>query len=178
MVEPTQLGLQLVNWIALFIPALAIMLNAVTRVYDGNEVLELFGLAEGRKTEIFMISTICFGMIFGACVLLFVYLIYEFSLPLFSLTNPDVLITGSIVLILLALLLAILFLRATYLANRVSVREPDEELEEMWENDPEFVLYLLNQLLENRQVSKYEAMVILSSISDMELEEVNEMFED
>lgn len=178
MVEPTQLGLQLVNWIALFIPALAIMLDAVTRVYDGNEVLELFGLAEDRKTEIFMVSTLCFGMVFGACVLLFIYLIYEFSLPLFSLSNPDVLITGSIVLILLALVLAVLLLRMTYLANRVSVREPDEELEEMWERNPEFVVYLLNQLLENKQVDRFDAIAILSTISDLEPEEVDEMMED
>lgn len=173
MVTPPELGLQLISWIALFIPALAITLNAVTRLFEENEVLQMFGIAGPRKNEAYMISTIIFGAVFVGCVALFAYLSMSLNLPLFK--WPEGLLMISIFLILFALLLTLLLLFQAYRANRVGLRSVPEALEDQWDEHPESVLFLTHELLKNRQLSGAEAVYIVSSVSGQDSETVEQV---
>jgi len=152
------------------------MLNAVTRVYEGNEVLKIFGLAERRKTEMYMLSILSFGVVLVVLLLLFVYLAY--SLNLLTTTFPEILLTVSMALILVAVVFVILILYATYLANRVDVQSAPDRLEELWNQDTKFVLDLTNELVKNRQISREEALTLLESIDAENEDEVEDATKD
>lgn len=162
MVTRPELAIELIKWVALFIPALAIMLNTFVHVYD-DSLLETIGIAESRKTQAIHISTYAFALAFFALILSLVYLLEFLSILPNLPISGGVLFLAAIVCIFLSVAVTTMILLDFYRASSMRTIDPTP-LEELAQSDPETAITLLNVVSNRRQISQDELDLIANEI--------------
>jgi len=174
MVTRSELALEIIGWVALFLPALAMMLNTLLTIYE-DSLLEKIGFAESRKTEILQVSIVSFAAAMFALFFSLVYLLG--ALDLFSIipSHPILLLLSS-GCILVAVGWTAFVLSDIYRAGNLSSINT-AELSEIADSDPEKAAVLLEMAGSMKQISQSEMdlidekLQISERISDQEDQE-------
>lgn len=162
MVTRGELALAIINWVALFIPALAIMLNTFSKIYEGS-LLEIVGVADARMQQVLSFSIIAFAATFSALVLSLLYLLMTINPFAESLILGGTLVIAVIsifVAIGITTLILIDFFRA---GSAISIKTG--KLEEIAESNPELAIEMLNAASQMKQIDQQEIELIADSIN-------------
>ena len=161
MVSRGELALAVVEWVALFIPALAIMLNTFSNVYE-ESLLETIGIADARKRQAMSVSVVAFVAAFSAAILSLLYLLVSMNLLAEIPAFGNILVL-AIVSIFLAIAITTLILHDFYRASSiVSIYTGD--LEEIAESNPEQAAAMLNMAGQQKQIDQQELELIANDI--------------
>ena len=162
MVSRSELALAIINWVALFIPALAIMLNTLSDVYDGT-FLETIGIAKARKQEIMKVSVLAFGASFLALILSLLYLLGSVDIIGSSLVLGSMLVLAVISIIAATAITTSILIYFYRAGAAMQIRT--EELEEIAESDPQQAIDMLNMAGQLRQIDQQELNLITDKIN-------------
>jgi len=154
MVSTLDLAITLIEWVALFIPALAIMLNTLSGIYQNSSLLDMIGLADLRESQILTVSTLPFGASFLALLFALIYLMIELPISFNSVSDTILVIATGCVFI--AVLSTGLMLHDMYRAGKLGKIEVTNEFEELVEENPESAVQILNLVGRRKQISQEE----------------------
>lgn len=159
MVSNEELALALIQWVALFLPALAIMLNTLTGVYDSSELLQLVGIAESKKRQIITISG--FGFILSFMVLMFslLHLVTKIELSIWS----DFFLIMAIIAVSATSGFVAVIIIDTYRAGQIDLLTDTGNFEEYAAENPATAVRILEVLIEQNQISQAELNYVINN---------------
>jgi len=157
MVTRSELALEIIGWVALFLPALAMMLNTLLSVYD-DSLLERIGFANTRKREILQVSVVSFVAAILALLCSLLFLVGSLGLVSVIPGHPGLLLISS-GLIIIAVGVTAFVLHDIYRAANISSIDIGK-LEEIADSDPEAAAAMLNIAGSVKQVSQSEIDIV------------------
>lgn len=161
MVSKAELALAIVQWVALFIPALAIMLNTLSGIYEEG-FLETVGVADARKQQIMNVSVIAFGASFFALILALLYLLGSVKLLAQSPLLGSILLLAVISVFVATAVTTLILVDFYRASSTISIKTG--ELEEIAESNPEQAIAMLNMAGQLKQLDQQELDLIADDI--------------